>query len=389
MEKAGVVLVTFVTFFILVILGRLLLTFGPMKFAAFKRGSKWGVASEVATHFSNLRVPWKAPELHQVYSMLRVRIDKGKPVVLQGRVGNERFFVLTVTQADATQNDNSQTNIGTFDVPVNDKGEYKIIVSDKKPEDKDVAWVDTFKYIGAGVLLFRFVLVPHGGAIHLPKVTCGDVLLSSAVTIKQDATLRRSGMPIYAEVFLAFLYAIFGAWVIHTLVQPLVHIVFATYVVMIFSGVEVLAVLIAERAAHRWSSLLEDLKVTIPNDIKGVVQCTSAPGYNPANSYLAMQYDCSTEDVVLTGIMPQARYFSLLPYDKWTNSVGAGIYDSQITSSPGKEYRVTLSRHPAGKTNVVDVSSCPEGVLLIRMSFPKSEDDVVKCVTKVSTTPML
>lgn len=95
------------------------------------------------------------------------------------------------------------------------------------------------------------------------------------------------------------------------------------------------------------------------------------PGYNPANSYWVVPYDCRAVDVDISGVVPRARYWSIVAYNRWTMPVDSYYFDETIHKDDQGRYTVRLTTHPAGRANEIDVSSSPRGLVIIRTSLPE------------------
>jgi hypothetical protein len=103
---------------------------------------------------------------------------------------------------------------------------------------------------------------------------------------------------------------------------------------------------------------------------------TSAKGYNPANHYWVVLYDCRSSDVEVSGIVPESLYWSAVPYDLLTLPLDSFLYDETIVMDDDRRYALVLTTEPEDRANAIDVSSAPEGVLLIRTSYPLHREQV-------------
>lgn len=105
------------------------------------------------------------------------------------------------------------------------------------------------------------------------------------------------------------------------------------------------------------------------NETATVVQ--EGPGYNPANSYWVVPYDCRAIDVDISGVVPRARYWSIVAYNRYTMPVNSYYFDETIHKDEQGRYTVRLTTRPAGRVNEIDVSTAPRGLVIIRTSFPE------------------
>jgi hypothetical protein len=98
---------------------------------------------------------------------------------------------------------------------------------------------------------------------------------------------------------------------------------------------------------------------------------TEGRGFNPGNLYWAVVYDCRETDVEITGIVPKARYWSMVPYDFHTLPLDSYLFDGNVVKDPDGRYTAYLTTRPKGRPNEIDVSAAPAGGLVIRISFPE------------------
>jgi hypothetical protein len=94
-------------------------------------------------------------------------------------------------------------------------------------------------------------------------------------------------------------------------------------------------------------------------------------GFNPNNVYWAVLYDCRETDVEITGIIPKARYWSMVPYDDYTLPLQSYLFDGDVVRDQEGRYTAYLTTRPRGRPNEIDVSAAPVGGLIIRISFPE------------------
>lgn len=107
---------------------------------------------------------------------------------------------------------------------------------------------------------------------------------------------------------------------------------------------------------------------------------------HPAHKYFVIAFDARKGDVVIKGsLFPrQAKWWDLCVYSVYgiphfqTFSDETIVFATEKSSGDeGREYQVVLTRDPGaweGEPNVVDVSGHPEGVVLVRLIFPASEE---------------
>ncbi len=102
------------------------------------------------------------------------------------------------------------------------------------------------------------------------------------------------------------------------------------------------------------------------------------PGYNPDNLYCAIEYDCRQTDVEIQGILPPAKYWSMVPYDRYTMPLGSYLSDETIHTESTGRYVAYLTTRPQGRTNEIDVSASPCGLLVIRITLPEDPEEVAR-----------
>ena len=110
-------------------------------------------------------------------------------------------------------------------------------------------------------------------------------------------------------------------------------------------------------------------------------------GFNPANIYFTVNYDCRNTDVEIRGVVPKGLYWSIVAYDKYTMPLNSYLFDQTIQKDEKDNYIAYLTTKPKGRPNEIDVSASPKGVVLIRSSFPDNPDQVVKTVPQVRAIP--
>jgi hypothetical protein len=109
-------------------------------------------------------------------------------------------------------------------------------------------------------------------------------------------------------------------------------------------------------------------------------------GFNPDNTYWVVVYDCRDTDVEIQGVVPKAKYWSMVPYNEYMLPLDSYVFDGNVTKDKEGAYTAYLTTRPRGRRNEIDVSASPIGGLVIRTSFP---DDVVAAnlAPKVRPTP--
>jgi hypothetical protein len=110
-------------------------------------------------------------------------------------------------------------------------------------------------------------------------------------------------------------------------------------------------------------------------------------GFNPANTYWVVNYDCREADVEIKGTVPKARYWSIVAYNKYTMPLDSYIFDETVKTDDTGGYTAYLTVKPRGRPNEIDVAASPRGLVLIRNSFPEDPDVVVKTVPEVRPLP--
>src|SRR5262249_49593037 len=88
----------------------------------------------------------------------------------------------------------------------------------------------------------------------------------------------------------------------------------------------------------------------------------------------AVRYDCTDSDVEISGIMPPARYFSIVAYDRYTLPLPHALLGESIEKDATGRYAAYLTTRPGAHVNEIDVSASPRGVVLIRASFPEAAE---------------
>jgi hypothetical protein len=111
------------------------------------------------------------------------------------------------------------------------------------------------------------------------------------------------------------------------------------------------------------------------------------PGYNPANLYWAVRYDCTDSDVEITGIVPQARYFSLVAYDRYTLPLPNALLGEMMVKDATGRFTAYLTVQPGRHANEIDVSASPRGIVLIRIGCPEAVEELAGTPPAVRPVP--
>ena len=110
-------------------------------------------------------------------------------------------------------------------------------------------------------------------------------------------------------------------------------------------------------------------------------------GFNPANIYFTMNYDCRRADIRIAGVLPQCRFWSMTAYDRYTVPLKSFLVDETVITAVDNHYIAWLSRRPRGRSNEIDVAPSPKGLLIIRTSFPDQSDEVMKNPPQIEVVP--
>ncbi len=117
----------------------------------------------------------------------------------------------------------------------------------------------------------------------------------------------------------------------------------------------------------------------------GMRRANQGKGFNPANIYFTMNYDCRKEDIQITGVMPETLYWSMTVYDRYTVPLKSFLVDDSLVRQRDDRYSAWLTRRPLGRPNEIDVSTSPRGLLIIRNSLPRDPHEVANSPPKVRT----
>ena len=148
----------------------------------------------------------------------------------------------------------------------------------------------------------------------------------------------------------------------------------------------VLSLAAVEWAAHQ-ATLERKSRFPITNTVAWLLD--EGPGFNPENMYWVVEYDCRETDVEIQGIVPPAKYWSMVPYDRYTMPLGCYLCDQTVQKDSTGRYVIYLTVRPArasglnaearpGRTNEIDVSASPRGLLLIRILLPDDPEEVAR-----------
>ena len=133
-------------------------------------------------------------------------------------------------------------------------------------------------------------------------------------------------------------------------------------------------------AAVEWAAYQASLQRRCRFPVANQTACfpPEGPGYNPDNLYCAVEFDCRQTDVEIQGIVPPAKYWSMVPYDRYTMPLDYYLSDETIRKDSTGGYVAYLTTRPSGRTNEIDVSNSPCGLLLIRITLPEDSEEVAR-----------
>ena len=139
------------------------------------------------------------------------------------------------------------------------------------------------------------------------------------------------------------------------------------------------------REWQAWRISRRLLKKGRPN--AGLRPAREGQGFNPANIYFTMNYDCRRVDIRICGVLPQCRFWSITAYDRYTVPLESFLVDETLVTADDNHYTAWLSRRPRGRPNEIDVSASPRGLLIVRNSFPGKPDEVLQNIPQVEVLP--
>jgi hypothetical protein len=113
------------------------------------------------------------------------------------------------------------------------------------------------------------------------------------------------------------------------------------------------------------------------------------PYFNPANLYWIIEYDCREVDVEITGVVPKARYWSLVPYDRHTLPLPSYLFDETVRTDARGAYTIRLTARPTGQSNEIDVSPAPRGAAFLRVGYPEDPESAARATPQVAAVPRL
>jgi len=90
---------------------------------------------------------------------------------------------------------------------------------------------------------------------------------------------------------------------------------------------------------------------------------------NPDNLYWVFKYDISERDLQVSGEMPEAVYWSLIAYDRFTMPHPLFYYDENVPVVDGR-FQVILTTRPQGRVNELVLSDQPTGFIMVRVTSP-------------------
>ena len=101
----------------------------------------------------------------------------------------------------------------------------------------------------------------------------------------------------------------------------------------------------------------------------------SAHAPNGENDFWAIYYDCRKCDLRIKGTIPKARFWSVTAYDKFARPLPDFIMDKTVTKEEGENYVIYLTTRPSGRPNEINVSKCPVGEAVVRVSLMEKQLD--------------
>lgn len=161
-------------------------------------------------------------------------------------------------------------------------------------------------------------------------------------------------------------------------------VILGNLAVMVVSSF-VLYVILRERLAYKITKRL--LRRGAPNTKARVAK--GGQGFNPANVYFTLNYDCRKDDVEIRGVVLEGLYWSLVPYDRYTLPLKSYLTDESVITDDEGRYTVRLTTRPQGRPNELDVSASPRGFVIIRNSLVKNPYGANQKVPEVKAVPRM
>ena len=108
-----------------------------------------------------------------------------------------------------------------------------------------------------------------------------------------------------------------------------------------------------------------------------------------SNIYISLWYDCRNTDIQLEGKMPEVQHWSFTAYDLGTSlPVNSWLEKDTLDIGESNLYSIVLTTKPSGEKHELDVSDCPQGLLLLRLTNPEDMDEAsehLPIVTEIRT----
>ncbi len=111
---------------------------------------------------------------------------------------------------------------------------------------------------------------------------------------------------------------------------------------------------------------------------------------NPNNKGFIAYYDCSEEDVYLTGKVPDARFFgiSVVPFPYYKDTVGDEFLVKELLNLDEDGYfEIVITRNKTGRNNEIGVRNFPRGTIIVRISFMNEIHRFLEFAPVISTHP--
>ena len=297
------------------------------------------------------------------------------PCTLRGKVPGAKYWSVQVF-FPATEKVAANTMVCDREIPIEADGTYALEISDSRPADPRVAWIDAGGAPRAKLIVIRAFCVPPGTAWRAPAVRPGTAVDGLAAAPWRITGTERTAGPCaswhasgpahrFAKILAANAAAASAA---------------TSWAAIAAGALAALAArtLLLRAVAKGTRKRLRARELT-PNTAFVLPEARASLGGAARHSYFTAIYDCTRGDVAVRGVRAGAfRYTSVTCYE--FNALPLPQYYDDATLAPdadgGDAYAVVLTTAPtrAKGRNEIDVSACPVGVVVVRLVYPESPE---------------
>ncbi len=304
------------------------------------------------------------------------------PVVLKGRPPKCRYWSIQAFLKDAGEMVSGDQIICDNELVLDSEGFFTIVIGPNNPGE-GTGWINSGSSTTAKMIVMRAFCVPSGTGWIAPTVLVNGKVVDFTEDRRVSGGVSLALSPVGPVSRLSRVLWFNG--VLLSLFPSFAPISIAGGL-----GALGLAKMALRKVEKKMKHSLINVRKLIPNETVSRPAARASLGGSAKHSYFTMLFDATKSNVVVTGhLKGRFRYTSVTCY-KFSALPLPGYYsDETLTPSSNHQgtYDVILTMNPTRKegVNEIDVSSCPKGVVVVRLVYPEDEAVLIECEPKIKT----